>query len=174
MGVSGILWSIKWVVDQIVSWEPEGRYCSSKMFRWEPEGGHHCTKSMSIAPFWFSTEHRWTPFWLSTDEMGEDHVAINPCEHMGRTVAPANFGLHTFALWCNPVWLLWRSTKEICVCELLWRCDFYRVYSSQSQAMIAVAYYTCTVLSIVIYQRNRALDHRNFSVLFDKIVIQLL
>ena len=43
---------------QIVSWEPEGRYC--------------CTKSMAIAPFWFSTEHRWsaiTPFWLSTDEM---------------------------------------------------------------------------------------------------------
>ena len=22
----------------IVSWAPEGRYCSSKMFRWEPEG----------------------------------------------------------------------------------------------------------------------------------------
>ena len=42
----------------IVSWEPEGRYC--------------CTKSMAIAPFWFSTEHLWaaiTPFWLSTDDI---------------------------------------------------------------------------------------------------------
>ena len=24
--------------ENIVSWEPEGRYCKSKMFRWEPEG----------------------------------------------------------------------------------------------------------------------------------------
>ena len=57
---------------QIVSWEPEGRYCSSKMFRWEPEGQYCCTKSMAIAPFWFSTEHLWSaiaPFWLSADEM---------------------------------------------------------------------------------------------------------
>ena len=38
----------------IVSWEPKGRYC--------------CT-----TPFWFSTEHLWsaiTPFWLSTDDIG--------------------------------------------------------------------------------------------------------
>ena len=39
----------------IVSWEPEGRYCSSKMFRWESEGRYHqhrlCTGK---APFWFS------------------------------------------------------------------------------------------------------------------------
>ena len=70
----------------IVSWEPEGRYCNSKMFRWEPEGRYCCTKSMAIAPFWFSREHLcsaimpfWfsrehlcsaiTPFWLSTDDM---------------------------------------------------------------------------------------------------------
>ena len=55
-----------------VSWEPEGRYCSSKLFRWEPEGGYCCTKSMATAPFWFSTEHLWsaiTPFWLSTDDL---------------------------------------------------------------------------------------------------------
>ena len=32
----------------------EGRYCSAKMFRWEPEGRYHCTKSVAIAPFWFS------------------------------------------------------------------------------------------------------------------------
>ena len=57
---------------EIVSWEPEGRYCSSKMFRWEPEGHYFCTKSMAIAPFWFSTEHLWSalaPFWLSADEI---------------------------------------------------------------------------------------------------------
>ena len=40
------------------SWDPEGRYHYSKMFHWEPEGHYHCTKSMAIAPFWFSTEHR--------------------------------------------------------------------------------------------------------------------
>ena len=40
----------------VVSWEPEGRYWYSKMFRWEPEGRYHCTKSMAIAPFWFSME----------------------------------------------------------------------------------------------------------------------
>ena len=55
-----------------VSWEPEGHYQYSNMFRWEPEGGYCCTKPMAIAPFWFSTEHLWsviTPFWLSTDDI---------------------------------------------------------------------------------------------------------
>ena len=59
----------------VVSWEPEGRYCRSKMFRWEPERRYCCTKSIAIAPFWFSTEHLWiaiTPFWLSTDELCVD------------------------------------------------------------------------------------------------------
>ena len=41
-----------------VSWEPEGRWRFRKMFRWEPEGCYCCTKSMVIAPFWLSTEHR--------------------------------------------------------------------------------------------------------------------
>ena len=54
-----------------VSWEPEGRYCSSNLSRWEPERRYRCTKSIAIAPFWFSMEHLWTaimPFWLSTDD----------------------------------------------------------------------------------------------------------
>ena len=54
-----------------VSWEPEGRYQYSMMFRWEPEGRYCCKKPMAIAPFWFSTEHGWTaltPFWFSADE----------------------------------------------------------------------------------------------------------
>ena len=54
----------------LVSWEPEGRYHNSMMFCWEPEGCYCCTKSMTRAPFWFSTEHRWTvltPFWFSVD-----------------------------------------------------------------------------------------------------------
>ena len=85
------LWGVKrlslWVYmpQYLVSWEPEGRYCRSKMFRWEPEGRHcHwlCTAiaygtychwlCTAIAPFWFSTEHLWaaiTPFWLSTDDV---------------------------------------------------------------------------------------------------------
>ena len=35
------VWELK---GEIVSWEPEGRYYSSKMFRWEPEGRYRCTK----------------------------------------------------------------------------------------------------------------------------------
>ena len=63
---------LKHVLDHVISWEPEGRYKYSKMFRWEPEGHYLCTKSMAIAPFWFSREHRWiviVPFWLSTDDI---------------------------------------------------------------------------------------------------------
>ena len=59
-------------IKHIVSWEPERRYCSSKMFHWESEGRYCCTKSMAIAPFWFSMEHLWSaiaPFWLSADDI---------------------------------------------------------------------------------------------------------
>ena len=42
----------------IVSWEPERHYCYSVTFRWEPEGCYCCKRSMVIAPFWFSTDHR--------------------------------------------------------------------------------------------------------------------
>ena len=41
------------------------------MFYWEPDGRYCCTKSMALAPFWFSTEHSWTglmPIWLSADD----------------------------------------------------------------------------------------------------------
>ena len=54
-----------------VSWEPEGRYCRSKMFCWEPEGRYCHWLCTAITPFWFSTEHLWAaimPFWLSTDD----------------------------------------------------------------------------------------------------------
>ena len=90
----------KLIVRDIVSWEPEGRYQYSKMFRWEPEGRHCCKKPMAIAPFWFSTEHGWTvltPFWFSADDMYwtpgttltsclKFHDAINiniPTQHAG-------------------------------------------------------------------------------------------
>ena len=57
----------------IVIWDPEGGYQYSKMFHWETEGRYYsCTKSMAIAPIWFSTEHLWiviAPFWLSTDKI---------------------------------------------------------------------------------------------------------
>ena len=65
-------------IAHIASWEPEGRYCRSKMFRWEPEGRNRHTLCTAIAPFWFSTEHIWaaiTPFWLSTDDMHYIHLA---------------------------------------------------------------------------------------------------
>ena len=66
-----ILWGFFFFL-HIVSWEPEGRYCSSKMFHWEPEGRYCHWLCTAIAPFWFSTEHLWaavTPFWLSTDDI---------------------------------------------------------------------------------------------------------
>ena len=62
-----------------VSWEPEGHYCSSKMFRWEPEGRYCCIKSMAIAPFSFSTEHLWSaiaPFWFSTEHLWSEYSAL--------------------------------------------------------------------------------------------------
>ena len=55
-----ITFSVRLKNTHIVSWEPEGRYCRSKMFCWEPEGRYchwHCT---AIASFWFSMEHLWT------------------------------------------------------------------------------------------------------------------
>ena len=79
----------------IVSWEPEGRYCSSKMFRWEPEGRYCCTKSMAIAPFWFSTEHLWSaiaPFWLSADNIRgwAEKFIVSPAVH---TLLPSSIGV---------------------------------------------------------------------------------
>ena len=56
----------------IVSWEPEGRYCRSKMFCWEPDGRYCHWLCTVIAPFWFSTEHLWAaimPFWFSADDI---------------------------------------------------------------------------------------------------------
>ena len=52
------------------------------MFRWEPEGRYRCTKSMVIAPFWFSTEHcrlALTPFWLSSDDIYVSRSSISRC-----------------------------------------------------------------------------------------------
>ena len=56
----------------IVSWEPEGCYCSSKMFHWEPGGRYHHRLCTAIVAFWFSMEHLWIaimPFWLSADNI---------------------------------------------------------------------------------------------------------
>ena len=51
----------------IVSWEPEGHYHYSMIFRWEPEVCYSHRLCTVIVPFWFLTEHHWmiTPFWLS-------------------------------------------------------------------------------------------------------------
>ena len=65
----------------IVSWEPEGRYCRSKMFCWEPEGRYCHWLCTAIVSFWFSMEHLWaaiTPFWLSTDDM---QIIMQPRHH---------------------------------------------------------------------------------------------
>ena len=55
----------------ILSWELEGRYRYSKMFRWESEG-HYRHRHTMIAPFWFSMEHLWlliAPFWFSMEHL---------------------------------------------------------------------------------------------------------
>ena len=64
--------SNKWQSRIIGSWEPEGHYHYSTMFRWEPKGDYPCTKSIAIVPFWFRMKHRWTvltPVWFSVDSL---------------------------------------------------------------------------------------------------------
>ena len=58
------------------------------MFCWEPEGRYCGTKSMAIAPFWFSTEYRWSalaPFWLSADDFWSTRQEV---ERFLNTVEP--------------------------------------------------------------------------------------
>ena len=62
-----------WVQGQFLHyvWEYIVSRCSM-MFCWELEGRDRHRHYTAIAPFWFSTEHRWiviTPFWLSTDDI---------------------------------------------------------------------------------------------------------
>ena len=92
----------------IVSWEPEGHYCSSKMFRWEPEGGYCCTKSMAIVPFWFSTEHLWSsiaPFWLSADDIIHALVRVS-CEIKFEACLHV-LSYHFRALLILRIWSVW-------------------------------------------------------------------
>ena len=46
----------------IISWEPEGHYQYSKMFRWEPEGHYHCINSI------------WGPFTLAKTKIQKTWV----------------------------------------------------------------------------------------------------
>ena len=42
---------------------------NSRVFHWKLQLLYRCTKSMALAPFWLSTEHRWTalmPLWFSS------------------------------------------------------------------------------------------------------------
>ena len=72
------------IMKHIVSWEPEGRYCRSKIFHWEPEGRYRHTLCTAIAPCWFSTEHLWSaimPFWLSNDYWQVPNIILVPAEY---------------------------------------------------------------------------------------------
>ena len=83
----------------VVSWEPEGHYQYSKMFRWEPEGHYCCTMSIVIAPFWFSMENLWVviaPFWLSTD-----NVIFLILSSKGKTVSPGYFAYRLLCPFSN-------------------------------------------------------------------------
>ena len=85
--------SLCWGGENIDIWEPEGRFHYSMMFHWEPEGHNCCTKSVAIAPFWFSTEHRLTsltPFWFSTDNWRtniEFRMEFIPFDHSQKSVS---------------------------------------------------------------------------------------
>ena len=75
----------------------EGRYQYSNnycmLIRWEPEGRYRCIKSMAIAPFWFSTKHRWiviTPFCIASTL--RDIVFISKCVLKDRCkIRPSHF-----------------------------------------------------------------------------------
>ena len=74
---------------EVVSWEPEGRCQYSKMFSWELEGRYRCTKSLAIAPFWFSTEHPWiviVPFWLLTDQVVYSQLCLSRIRRSRRSL----------------------------------------------------------------------------------------
>ena len=70
--------TILFINHYIFSWEPRGRHHQlSVMFPWEQKGSYRCTKSMAIAPFWFSMEHQWTaltPFWFSADDITNNNL----------------------------------------------------------------------------------------------------
>ena len=83
-----------WHWNRIVSCELEGCYHYTTLFRWEPEGRYRCTKSMAMAPFWFSTEHRWTAL---TARSGSQ--ATNILEF---SLELWNLNLET-AVWCHCV-----------------------------------------------------------------------
>ena len=98
--------------NDIVSWEPEGRYHHFNMFRWEPERRYHCTMYMVKAPFWSSTKHLWiviVPFWFST-------------KHLWIVIVP--FWFSTKHLWIVIV-PFWFSTDNILHS---WRCFAVVVY----------------------------------------------
>ena len=81
----------------VVSWEPEWHYHYSTIFWWEPEGCYGCTKSMVIAPFWFSTEHHWTalmPFWISADRCMVILSQISCCSTMCWYFGYTNWAAH--------------------------------------------------------------------------------
>ena len=44
-----VFFSLQTTYFYFISWEPQGGYHCSKMFRWEPEGRSRCTKSMGIS-----------------------------------------------------------------------------------------------------------------------------
>ena len=65
-----------WVLqtNDIVTWEPEGRYALFIRYSVEiSEGLYHQRLRNAIAPFWFSTKHALilliAPFWLSIDDI---------------------------------------------------------------------------------------------------------
>ena len=105
------------------SWEPEGRYCISEMFRWEPEGCYRCTKSMAIAPFWFSIEHLWiaiVPLWLSTDDMGLK-LALNDIKVNTFTIISLLILFHLAAKKASTFWVTIQDTHHFAVFSEDWQ-----------------------------------------------------
>ena len=106
-----------------VSWEPEGCYCISKMFRWEPEGSYCHWLCTAIAPFWFSTEHLWaaiTPFWLSTDDVWSIH---NSCTFFTYNFYMSKTCMHAKSLCILDLICVFRP--NLCILDLI---TVYRSY----------------------------------------------
>ena len=111
----------------------------------EPEGCSRCTKSMAIAPFWFSMEHHLTaimPFWFSAD---------NLCGYVHSCLC---FYLHFVSIWY--MCLLVRGYMHVCVCVCVCVCVSVCVCVCVCLCVsVCVCVCVCVCVSVVVYRKKR-------------------
>ena len=112
----------------IVSWEQEWCYCSSKIFRWVPEGRYRCTEYIVIAPFWFSNG---TSLKCNNALLALNWPYVSPKNYHVLTLShlrPRHFlsfpYLHVPISNANGSWLTLYSTLYVCL-MLRWKAYHY-------------------------------------------------